>query len=276
MNDLFKIVDNRALKQINNAPVVKSIPCSVVDVLENNMIKVKLLSEDIEYTVPNLCGSPVTIDEIVRLYYKGNTITDTSAYIGAAKFKPSTNFVMGNGVSGNLTNTEKPIFNLSFLTYHSKASFIFNAICENVSNESRTVRLAIYVDDVLQSFRPRFSIVAEGSYTISITIPLDLTLGNHNISVTAIGESVAITNICAYATGYVNERVIHYDPTNPEDYIWGLNQTGAEVHLYVGNSSSPEVIGTLDGNNVNTLTCTSFNYSNIEAVYIPEGIERIE
>lgn len=276
MNDLFKIIDNRALKQIDNVPLVKSILCSVVEVLENNMVKVKLLSEDIEYTIPNLCGSPVTIDEVVYLYYKGNVISDRSAYIGAAKFKPSTNYVMGNGVIGALSNAEKTIANLAFLTYHSKASFIFNVICENGSNETRTVRLAIYVDNELQSFRPKFSIVAEGSYTFSITFPLDLTLGNHNISVTAIGESVTVTSIRAYAMGYVNEKIIHYEPTNEEDYIWGLNQTGADVYLFIGDSPSPEVLAQLDDNDVNTLSCTAFNYADIEAVYIPEGIERIE
>lgn len=276
MNDLFKIIDNRALKQIDNVPLVKSIPCSVVEVLENNMVKVKLLSEDIEYTIPNLCGSPVTINEVVYLYYKGNVISDRSAYIGAAKFKPSTNFVMGNGAIGALSTEERAIANVSFLTYHSNASFVFNAVCENGSNETRTVRLTIYIDNELQSFKPRFSIVAEGSYTISVTLPLNLTLGNHNIVVKAIGNSVSVASIRTYVTGYVNEKIIHYEPTNEEDYIWGLNQTGADVYLFIGDSPSPEVLAQLDNNDVNTLSCTAFNYADIEAVYIPEGIERIE
>ena len=91
-----------------------------------------------------------------------------------------------------------------------------------------------------------------------------------------MGAGVTIANVIAYAYGYVNEKISDFDPTHEEDYVWGTNSDGAEVYMYKGNSLNPEVIDELDGNTVDTLTLTSFNYSKVRSVYIPDGVTRIE
>lgn len=276
MDSLLNIIDNRAQKKVETMPLIKTIPTLVVEVLENNMVTVQLLSEPMEYTVPNLCGSPVAVGEAVQLYYKGTVISDRSAYIGASSFKPSTNFVMANLKVGSLSNSERKIAEINFTAYYSKVSLVFNGVCENSSEYQKTGRLSIYLDDVIQPYRPQFTVVANGSYHLAFTLPYDVAIGEHKLTVKAIGIDLSLSAICAYITGYVNIYIPDYEPTDEDDYVWGTNDDGAEVYLYVGNSPSPEVIDELDGNSVNTLTCTSFNYSNVVAVYIPDGIERIE
>jgi hypothetical protein len=111
---------------------------------------------------------------------------------------------------------------------------------------------------------------------MSFVLPYNVSVGNHAITITGVGESISISALTAFVFGYVNEREGGYDPTYEEDYIWVSNNNEAEVLLYIGDSTSPEVAEILNDDEVKTLSCTSFNYSDIRAVYIPDGIERIE
>ena len=277
MDSLFGIIDARAQKKIDTSPLIKSLPCNVSEVLENGLVKVKTLSDGIEYSLSNLSGSPVAVGENVFVYYKGNTLSSRTGYIGAADFKSSTNTVIGTARLTTLTNAEKNISKIEFTAYQPKVMLVVNAICDNGDNSLvKNCRFGIYVDGVLQLYRPQCSVLPNGSYHMSFVLPYSVSVGNHTITITGVGESISISALTAFVFGYVNEREGGYDPTYEEDYIWVSNNNKAELLLYIGDSTSPEVAETLNDDEVKTLSCTSFNYSDIRAVYIPDGIERIE
>lgn len=277
MDSLFGIIDARAQKKIDTSPLIKSLPCNVVEVLENGLVKVKTLSDGIEYNLPNLSGVPVSVGENVFVYYKGNTLSSRTGYIGATDFKSSTNSVIGTARLTTLTNAEKIISKIEFTAYQPKVMLVVNAICDNSDNSLvKNCRFGIYVDEVLQLYRPQCSVLPDGSYHMSFVLPYSVSVGNHTINITGVGESISISGLMAFVFGYVNEKEGGYDPTYEEDYIWDIYNNEANILLYIGSSTSPEVADVLDDADVKTLSCTSFNYADIRAAYIPDGVETIE
>lgn len=276
MDALFSLIDERVQKGIKSTSFVKSVPAKVIDLLENGLIQVELISNGSIYDVPNWSGSPVGINDIVQLHFKSNVLSAQTAYIGAAPFRAGTSYVMATVHTGDLSSSEKKIADMKVVVYHPNVLVVLNAMCENNNNSEYTGRVALYIDGTLQTYRPQFTITANGTYHMSFMLPYQLSLGEHEIKITATGTGVTITNVIAYAYGYVNDKLSDFDPTDENDYVWGTNATGAEVYMYKGNSLNPEVIDELDGNAVNTLTCTSFNYSNIRSAYIPDGVTKIE
>ena len=77
-----------------------------------------------------------------------------------------------------------------------------------------------------------------------------------------------------FVYGFNIETTTIFDPTTDSDYIYDTNNTS--IIYYIGNSNSPQIPTTLQDTNVTKIYATGFNYSNIEAVYIPEGITEIE
>lgn len=89
MSDSFiKVIESLNNKKENKESVL-SVPCVVTEKLDNEMVKVRLVSNNATYTVPNRSGNDVTIGENVSLFYNGIIITESQAYIGAVLNKRS-------------------------------------------------------------------------------------------------------------------------------------------------------------------------------------------
>lgn len=276
MDSLFGIIDARAQKKIDTAPIIKTLRGTVVEIFTNNKVKVQLLDNDIQYIVPNLSGSPVIIGEVVNLYYKGNVITETTAWVGAAKYKSPSNIITGSGILGELLTAKRRIFKIRFSNEDSKVVFVLNANIQGSSADNGTGRLYVSIDGVEESYKPFFG-VAQSSYeNVSLSLPLNIDIGNHILTVEATGQYATLIGITGYVFGYVSEYVTPYTPTSDEDYIWNDDEDGVNVLMYIGDTTSPEMPDMINGENVKRLTVTAFNYSNVEGVFIPDGIEQIE
>lgn len=89
MSDSFiKVIESLNNKRENKESVL-SVPCIVTEKLDNEMVKVRLVSNNAIYTVPNRSGNDVAIGENVSLFYNGTIITESQAYIGAVLNKRS-------------------------------------------------------------------------------------------------------------------------------------------------------------------------------------------
>lgn len=83
----------KVIQDINNKMSipenVKSVPCKVIELLDNEKVKVEVISSGANYIVLNRCGNDVQLGENVSLFYHGDIINSNQAYIGAAINKRS-------------------------------------------------------------------------------------------------------------------------------------------------------------------------------------------
>ena len=88
MDKFFEVLENANGKKADSTHL-KSVPCEVVEKLDKEMVKVKIISNGAVYTVANRSGNDVAVGENVTLFYNGNIITESQAYIGAVLNKRS-------------------------------------------------------------------------------------------------------------------------------------------------------------------------------------------
>lgn len=92
MDAFNELVKQEADKAIKNSACVFSAPCVVVSALGNQKYTVKLVTGDAQYTVMNYSGSDLQVGEAVQLFYRGNVISNQTAYIGASLKKTGYTF----------------------------------------------------------------------------------------------------------------------------------------------------------------------------------------
>ena len=84
MDAFGTLVRQEAEKAIKNSACVFSAPCVVVSALGDQKYTVRLITGDAQYTVMNYSGSDLQVGETVQLFYRGNVISNQTAYIGAS------------------------------------------------------------------------------------------------------------------------------------------------------------------------------------------------
>lgn len=89
MPDSFLKVVQEISNKTSSHENIKSVPCKVVELLDDEKVRIKVVSTGAIYTVLNRCGNDVHIGENVSLYYHGDVIIGNQAYIGAALNKAS-------------------------------------------------------------------------------------------------------------------------------------------------------------------------------------------
>lgn len=275
MDNLFSLIDERIEKRLYSSVYIKALPCTVLEVYENELVKVQLSSNESIYTVPNFSGSPVEVGESVQLFCKSNAVSDKTSYIGASLNKGGASLyataINGNVFTGALFTTARKIAGISFVAHKPTVLLGFNAVVQGDATAGSGT-ITIHVDDVAQSYSPIVSTIASGYVHCSFVLPLTLTADTHYIEIKASGANATLTSIKAYVYGYVESAEPPYTPTTEDDYIYD----GADVLYYIGSEKYIETPTTLNDVDVTTFEATSFNLSNVKAVYIPEGLERIE
>lgn len=66
-----------------------------------------------------------------------------------------------------------------------------------------------------------------------------------------------------------------FDPTNDDDYIFETPDK-TNVIYYIGESDTPDIPAKINNQDTDILRATSFNYSQVYNVYIPDGVTEIE
>lgn len=278
MQELLDLIDSRISKKLSNDMSLKSAPCTVADVLENDNVKVKLVSNGAEYTVSNYSGSQVQIGETVQLFYKG-IINQNSAYIGASLQK-------GGGDGGLVSNckTEVRIGGLSdtylwvakstiVASHDTNVTVTYNSSLFGVTNG--TADFIVYVDGIEHDYKPIVSLTAEMYTHISFSVSVFLEQGEHDIEIHGLG-----TGNVSVAYGFISGQYIsnkmNYDDTIDSDYVYITNENTTDILYYKGKSNYPMIPTIMNGKPTNILYATSFNLSDVKAVYIPDGVTQID
>lgn len=71
MNDLIQLIDSRINTQLRESTALSSVPCRISEVYPNGNVKVLVINNNAEYTVPNYSGSDLFESEEAQLFFSG-------------------------------------------------------------------------------------------------------------------------------------------------------------------------------------------------------------
>lgn len=270
---LIELIEHSVDKKMQNSDYLMAIPAKVKEPLSNGMYVVNVLANDTQLIVPNWSGTELDVGDNVHLFYKGNTLSERTAYIGASLFKPEganrnkIKYVVGSNSLGVVGNTQFTICQIEWESVQKQNVFIsFNA---NVTGNTTGINtLYIYMDETLHEFQPKMTLNENQCYIQNFLLPFEASVGKHVVEIKAMGCG-DYTDIYGFVFGQgLRDESNAFDPTNENDYIY----TGGTILYYIGSSKRPEIPTTLDGVPVNELELTAFNDTKVEAVKIPEGV----
>lgn len=277
MNELFTLIDERINKKLRDSPCIVSIPCTILEVYDNQTAKVKVVSTNSEYVLPNWSGSDIVAGEQAQIFCKGTSLSVNTSYIGAVLNKNNGGSVAFNSVSGEvitveLSNDEELLSYMTVANFSNSVILSVNLTFNGDASNAGNGTISVYVDGDEQTYTPIFNVGANGYETLSFSLPLNLTIGSHYIEVKGTGEYADLISGCVFAYGDINE----YNLTDERDYYYTIENGAATITKYIGESICPRIPTTLDGATVTTIDIGAFSDTGVRNVYIPEGVEEIK
>lgn len=278
MDALQELINKAIDERLKKSDCVASIPCRVVNILNNGYYVVEDIKNGAKYTVPNFSGSAINEGENAQLFFKGGVITNKSAYIGAVNYKNSDSaspvILYGLNTLGEVIGENATISSFRFEASQSTNLLIgFNAnVFGTIAGE---LSLKINVDQTVLSYKPK-TIILENGYNLAVfTLPFTCDSGEHMVSVVASGTGNFV-DVCSYIYGLYIEGLPIYEPTTDADYIHEIKNDKANSIYYIGASNNPSMPAIMSNKDTNIIRATTFNSSNVSGVYVPEGITEIE
>lgn len=277
MQDTFtELVNQKIDSKLANSDYIHSIPARIDSALENGMYAVKLISNGAQYILPNWTGSELDVDDNVNIFYKGNILSERTAYIGSAycksdiSVKNKVRYIKGANFIGEVTQQGKLISKVTFeAVQDTKVFAVMNGNIWGSSGGFNFIKL--YMDNVLHEYQPEVTVVANQNAVQCFNLPFDVSKGEHVLEVISSGVG-GYTGIYCYVWGQGLRQQDSYEPTNEDDYIFGSDN----LIYYIGDKSRPLLPDTLDGNTMTKIEATTFTNTNITACKIPDGYTRIE
>lgn len=277
MDAITELIKNLINKEIHKSTLISSVPCRVIESLGNEMYTVQLITDNSQYTLPNMSGSSLSVGENVQLFYYGEYISSKSSYIGASLNK-SNDTVYINGEDTFNVSLNKRIL-VSEIIFNSERETTINVVFNSVigSNKLGDYTFETFVDDNKQSFDCIGTVTENGYSNCNFVIPVEIfEAGVHRIQI--YGEGVgSIAQMKTYIFGqYIYEYVIPSEPTNEDDYIYYLSDNYSETIRYISSYENIIMPTTLEGKPLTKVGMTTFNYGDVQGVIISEGITTIE
>lgn len=278
MNDaLTELINQKIDKKIAESDIVHSLYAKVISPLENGMYVVELLPTKTQLILPNWTGSELDIDENVQVFYKGEIISERTAYIGSSFYKDDIasrnriKYINGTFELGEVGEIARTIAMVEFeAVQNTKVFAVLNA---NIwGNETGFSFVYIYMDGILHEYQPKTTVMANYDSVQCFNLPFDVAKGKHVLEIKASGTGNYI-DIYAYIWGQGLTDKESFDPTSEVDYIY----SGGTIIYYIGESKNPLLPTTLDGIPVTTITSVAFSgRTDLVSAKIPDGITRIE
>lgn len=281
MDDLYNLISEIVIKQINSLNLNKTVPCKVIKTMDNENVEVELISNKAHYIVPNYSGSPLNAGETVQLFYKG-IITNNNAYVGASLNKEievsdekyNLNYIQGKSEIGGTLSTGTKITTIGFTNSRNCHCFVVLNITFT-GTQSNNITIKTFLDGTELSYAPQITTVESESTHFSCTIPITADSGDHVVNIMCYGVGYVESANC-FVFGMNIEKYIPYEPTDQNDYRYTVENVEANIIYYIGKTESPEIPATLSGAATTKLLVTSFDHSDVERVKIPEGVVEIE
>lgn len=208
---LDEYVERIVEKKIQDSDCLIVVPAKVTQILTNGMYVVQTISNDAEYCVPNWSGTDLSIGENVHLYYKGKLLSDRTAYIGAAFFQNSIDYVTGSSYTGEIAANADPVTvsTIHFKTTRKQKVFVsFNSNIINYSTGTNIV--TTYLGTTAHTYQYKMSFYNDGvSYSQNYMIPFEVDTGEHTIYIKSNGTArIGYYNVYAYVYGQGIKEVV--------------------------------------------------------------------
>lgn len=277
MGALEQIIQNEVDKKLVKSTLISTAPYRVIAILDNELYTVKSVTNNSQFNLYNYSGSSLEVGETVQVYYRGESVTNHNAYIGASLTKPN-NIVYINGEDGlNISLNERTV--VSEITFDNNKTTTINVVFNSVigSNELGDYAFEIYVDDNKQDFDIIGTVVENTFSPCSFIVPVEISeIGTHTVRIYGEGTG-SIARIKSYVFGQnIFEHIIPIEPTSEEDYIYYLTSNHSETIRYIGSYENIVMPTTLGEKPLTIVGMTTFNYGDVQGVTIPEGITKIE
>lgn len=152
---------------------------------------------------------------------------------------------------------------------------VFVDITANIRGKKRSeVKINVLFDGVKQTVNSVDTVGENDAVTVHFSLNITASSGIHSVAAEASGIA-EIERISAVVWGQniVGEQAV---PTDSDDYIYTVSGRTARITEYIGNSKKPSVPDTLGGASVRSIGKRAFIDSDVEFVYIPDGVTEIE
>ena len=197
----------------------------------------------------------------------GSVYSSTTVY--AAKPLITVRFI---GYEGQLFNASRTVARACISCRESVDAFITCTMQLLGNASSDTAKAEISVGENVLEIAPEVSLSTNEKKVLSFTLPLTIQGGIHDVTITAIGFG----ELSAISAAVFGQNITAEELTYSEDYIYEIEEGEATVTGYSGDEVNIEIPEKLGGAPVKTIGDTAFtNNSDIETVYIPDGVEAI-
>lgn len=208
MGALEQLIQNEVDKRLAKSTLISSVPCRVVAVLGNEVYTVELVTSKSRFDLVNYSGSPLNVGESVQVYYRGDTLTTKSAYIGASLTKGGGGskdiYVIGTKNVGDLGNALKTIAEISVKALEDTTiTLSFNA---NIYDG--TFILKFYINAEQYDYVVKGQSILGAYDNCQVVLPISLKTGESSIKIKATGSgSIDDINVFVWGQGITNGAV---------------------------------------------------------------------
>lgn len=211
-------------------------------------------------------GMPETTTSISSGSSSGGTITsyttvNTTSNISLVELKTYT---------GEVFRTERIVAKCGFSSRRETWAFVD---CTLILSGDGLISVAVYLNGIAQTLRPKITLHGGECSTLHFNLPVNVSGGKHQVQIGVRGTA-DISDIQSYVWG---QEVTEESPeiTDENDYIYTVDNGITTVTGYVGKSLYPQIPDDLGGGRTTYIDKTSFTDSEIESVYIPDGVTEI-
>lgn len=203
MDAITELIKNLINKEIHKSTLISSVPCRVIESLGNEMYTVQLVTDNSQYTLPNMSGSSLSVGENVQLFYYGEYISSKSSYIGASLNKDSggsAKYIISTNATGKIGSSTKQISSLLLKALNdTTVSLSFNA--NILGSGSDNFILSVSVDGVDYDYQIKGTTIANKYVPCNFTLPLAFDVGDHAVVISISGTG-SVTDINAFICGH--------------------------------------------------------------------------
>ncbi|MDE5771371.1 MAG: hypothetical protein K2I06_07050 [Ruminococcus sp.] len=145
--------------------------------------------------------------------------------------------------------------------------------CTLIISGDGLISTAVYLNGIAQALCPKTTLHNGEFSTLHFNLPVNVSGGTHQVRISVCGNA-DIADIQAFVWG---QEVTEESPeiTNENDYIYIVGNGLTTVVDYIGKSLYPQIPDDLGGGKTQYIEKNSFTDSEIESVYIPDGVTEI-
>lgn len=197
------LVQREIDKRLAKSTLISTAPCRVIEVLDDEKYLVQLITNNSKIKLANYSGSPLEVGENVQVFYRGDIITQQSAYIGASLTKGGDGgkdvYILGTKTLGSLTVTEKTFCNVAVKALKETTITLgFNANILGLTSGDYVFKF--YVDSKQYDYVVKGNDVADKYENCNVILPISLTVGEHIVEINGSGSGT-VEDLKAFVSG---------------------------------------------------------------------------